>query len=154
MGYFKLGVCTNIGGLIMTLVPSMVFPAVTGVVAAGLAPIHAYWISLMVGHLVVQGSGVSSGAEDDPAVRQAAQIYETLYLGYCAASRTELCLFIGSTCMAVLLWFYIYDIFRGIAALTCHQPKYTSQGCQLCKAHRLCRSKTNQMYEKVGGQTA
>merc|ERR1712224_553849 len=105
-------------------------------------------MGIMAGHFAIQLSGAgSNGSDKDPAMRQAAQTYETLYLGYCAASRTELCLTVGSMCMLVLVGTYVFDIIRSCAAMF-RPPNYDSQGCQLCKAHRLMRSKTNAMYDK------
>merc|ERR1712146_203135 len=149
--FFRCGVCTHLGGLVMVFIPSMIFPTVAAVVAAGLAPIHAYFITIMAGHFAVEISGGSGKSEQDQGVRAAAQTYETLYAGYCAASRTELCLWVGSTCMMVLLWVYIVDILRTIATLTCKPPVYSRQGCQLCRAHQLFRGKSEQLYNKVGG---
>lgn len=150
--YFKCGLCTNLGGLVMVFIPTMVFPSLTGIVAAGLAPIHAYFITIMVGHFAVDASGVASTSNQDADVRAAAQAYETLYLGYCAASRVELCLFVGSMSMIVLFWIYIVDMARGVAAITCKPPNYANAGCQLCRAHRLMRAKKDQgvaMYNQV-----
>jgi hypothetical protein len=133
----------------MVAVPSLIFPGVAGVVAAGLAPIHAYFITIMVGHFAISATGMASNVSDqDKDVREAAAAYETLYLGYCAASRTELCLFVGSTCMLVLFWTYIVDMARSVAALTCRPPNYDNQGCQLCRAHKLIRGKKDEMYDK------
>lgn len=150
--FFKYGICTHIGGLVMVFIPSMIFPTVAGVVAAGLAPIHAYFITIIVGHAAVSLSGAATKTDEDPAVRKAAEAYETLYAGYCAASRTELCLAVGSVCMMVLLWVYIVDILRALASLTCKPPDYNRQGCQLCRAHQLFRSKSDQLYNTVGAQ--
>lgn len=158
--YFMSGLCANVMGLGMVAVPSMIYPSVTGIVAAGLTPIHAYFITIMVGHVAVEVSGATSNStSNDPAVKMAADAYETLYEGYCAASRTELCLFVGSSCMLVLVGAYIFDILRSLTALTCMKPNYATTGCQLCKAHRLARKKkdqvaefTNQQYNRVAPQ--
>lgn len=131
-GHFKKGICANFAGLVMVAVPAMVFPSVTAVVAAGLAPIHAYFITIMAGHFAIELSG-STANTSDPGVKAAADTYETLYLGYCAASRTELCLTVGSLSMMVLVGTYIFDILRSVAALSCYPPKIPAPGCQLCK---------------------
>lgn len=151
-GLFRCGIFANLGGLVMVAVPAMVFPSVAGIVAAGLAPIHAYFITIMVGHFAVEATGATSNTTDDPAVREAAKTYETLYLGYCAASRTELCLTIGSFCMLVLVGVYVFDIVRSAGHL-CMGPDYTNKGCQLCRCHRWAKKKkeqAGQLYDQVG----
>jgi hypothetical protein len=150
-GLWKTGIFFNIGGLVMVAVPSMIFPSVTAVVSAGLAPIHAYFITIMAAHFAVEVSGAASnGSEGDPGVKEAAQTYETLYLGYCAASRTELCLFVGSTCMMILVGTYIFDTMRSVAALTCTKPDYTAPGgCEMCKVWRRGKKAKDGLYNKV-----
>jgi len=133
-GFFRCAICLHLGGLFAVALPSLMFPAAAAAVAAGLAPIHAYFITIMVGHFAVSLSGAAANTSDmDPAVREAAETYETLYLGYCAASRVELCLWIGSSAMVVLFWYYLLDIGRNVW-MHCSPPQYenSTKGCQLC----------------------
>ncbi|CAL1142204.1 unnamed protein product [Cladocopium goreaui] len=107
-------------GAVVVWLPSLFFPSVSVAVATGLAPIHAYFISITVGHIAISVSGAESGTS---TANKAAHIYQVLYQGYCAASRVELCLSIGSMALLLLFWCFVADIVRIIASMTCWKSK-------------------------------
>ncbi|CAK9016194.1 unnamed protein product [Durusdinium trenchii] len=125
-------------GAVIVWLPSWLFPSISLAVAAGLAPIHAYFISITVGHLAISVSGAESGAS---ATSKAAHIYKVLYQGYCAASRVELCLSVGSISLLLLFWCFVLDVFRIIASVSCWQPKLDVQGSQLWQMFQQWRER-------------
>lgn len=141
--HVKRTICFHVGGVVAVSLPALMFPVAAASVAAFMAPVHAYFISIMVGHFAISLTGAASNTSNqDPGVRQAAQAYETFYLGYCAASRVELCLWIGSTAMVVLFWFYLIDIGRNFWLLW-SPPEVElleGTGCQLCALRDCGRS--------------
>jgi hypothetical protein len=139
-GYFKCGICIDVVGLVAVAAPSVAFASLAGIVAAGLAPIHAYFITIMVAHAGVSLSGVAS---TNSTGGEAARAYETLYLGYCAASRVELCLTTGSFCMMALFWVYVFDIGRNFFSWCVRPPNYPVSGCQLCNFRNSMKTQNN-----------
>ncbi|CAE7558952.1 unnamed protein product [Symbiodinium natans] len=107
-------------GTVIVWFPSLLFPSLSLAVAAGMAPIHAYFISITAGHIVISVSGADSG---NSTANKAAHMYQVLYEGYCAASRVELCLSIGGVALLLLFWCFVADILRIIASLTCWRSK-------------------------------
>eukprot|EP00434_Breviolum_minutum_P017310 symbB.v1.2.015280.t1/scaffold1136.1/size135929/8 len=107
-------------GAVVVWLPSWFFPSISLAVAAGLAPIHAYFISITAGHLAISISGADSGTS---TANKAAHLFQVLYTGYCAASRVELCLTIGSISLLLLFWCFVIDILRIISAMTCWRSK-------------------------------
>lgn len=119
--FFRYAAMMDLAGGILVAIPSMIFPGVTAVVSAGLAPIHAYWIALMVGHVVINAANTSSADEHTAKVTE---VYNNLYAGYCAASRTELCLGIGTFGLVALFWVFVVDLACSSARITCWKPDY------------------------------
>merc|ERR1711970_998331 len=116
-------------GMILSAATSIPFASIWGVVSVALAPIHAYFITIMVGHVAVSAVNYTSGGEnnvsaEDDNVRTAAEVYNTLYLGYCACSRVELCLTIGTLCLWCLGFFYTVDLVRNVCSTYCTIPHY------------------------------
>lgn len=158
--WFRYAAMSDLVGGALNLVPSIYFPGLAAAVAAGLAPIHAYYFTILLGHAVLQVANTteSSGGDNpndhtDDVVRNAAYLENVLYKGYCAASQVELCLTVGSTCMTCLSITYMGDILRNVAAMVCHKPQYEKisgsqlgilcrKGYKRCQAHR-------QQYEQL-----
>eukprot|EP00930_Biecheleria_cincta_P065320 TRINITY_DN51089_c0_g1_i1.p1 TRINITY_DN51089_c0_g1~~TRINITY_DN51089_c0_g1_i1.p1 ORF type:complete len:304 (-),score=57.16 TRINITY_DN51089_c0_g1_i1:29-898(-) len=114
----------DVFGTIIVWIPSIYFPGLTVLVAAGLAPIHAYFISIMMGHFAISASDAAAGSD---GVGIAAYTYEILYQGYCAASRLELCLTIGSFSMLLVFWVFLFDFCRNLMSMSCWRPRYDQQ---------------------------
>eukprot|EP00931_Biecheleriopsis_adriatica_P104828 TRINITY_DN79446_c0_g1_i1.p1 TRINITY_DN79446_c0_g1~~TRINITY_DN79446_c0_g1_i1.p1 ORF type:complete len:276 (-),score=52.04 TRINITY_DN79446_c0_g1_i1:97-924(-) len=127
------GILDILGG-VTVWIPSIYFPGLAAVVAAGLAPIHAYFIGIMLGHFAIR----ASHADDSGSrVRDAAYLYEVLYQGYCAASRVELCLTVGSVCMILLFWLCLLDLCRNVVSTTCWRPRCEPLGSQRLQCQQL-----------------
>eukprot|EP00746_Dinoflagellata_sp_MGD_P085026 gnl/MRDRNA2_/MRDRNA2_33692_c0_seq1.p1 gnl/MRDRNA2_/MRDRNA2_33692_c0~~gnl/MRDRNA2_/MRDRNA2_33692_c0_seq1.p1 ORF type:complete len:293 (+),score=53.79 gnl/MRDRNA2_/MRDRNA2_33692_c0_seq1:80-958(+) len=128
-------------GVVVVWIPSLVFPGIAAIVSAAMVPIHAYYFTLLATYAGAKVANYSHGGGEDSqkskeAIDKAAKIFETVYQGYCAASRVEQCLGIGSICLLSLFWVYLFDIGRAIVSICCVQPKYgeISEGIQLCHA--------------------
>jgi len=121
----------------VVLLPSIYYPGVTAVVTAGMAPIHVYFLAIVAGHIAIKVSDADSG---DEGLNRAAYTYEILYQGYCAASRVELCLTVGSIAIFVLLWVYILDFVRNLASILFWKPRYNADGSQILLAYRRMRA--------------
>ncbi|CAJ1347476.1 unnamed protein product, partial [Effrenium voratum] len=74
---------------------------------------------------------VTGGESGDGAMNKAAHLYEVLYQGYCAVSRVELCLTIGSISLVLLFWVFVADLARNVVSSTCWQPRCEGRGSQL-----------------------
>lgn len=154
-GWFRRAVCYELVGGAVNFVPALWFPGVAAVVAAGLAPIHAYFITITVTHVGLQVANVTESNDDsshtDDAIRNAAYLEEILYKGYCAASRVELCLFVGSLAMNCLTFVFLFDMVRNVSAITCYKPKYAQiLGSQLRLVCNKGRGKYTALRETGG----
>lgn len=128
--WFRCAMLFDLVGLLLSGATSIPFAAIWGTVSVALAPIHAYFITIMIGHLAVTAVNYTSGEEsnataDDDNVRTAAQVYNTLYMGYCACSRVELCLTVGTMCLWLVGGIYVFDLLRNLCAVYgCFKPHY------------------------------
>lgn len=135
--WFCCAAMMDVLSVLIVWVPSLIFPGLAAIVAAGLAPIHAYFITIMVGHYGMKAANSTNGDDGDGNLHMAAHAEEILYAGYAAASRVELCLGIGSACLLSLFWVFIVDAIRNIVTMTCWRPEIRQvDGSQLIKAAR------------------
>jgi len=150
--FFKFAAVVDFAGLLAVWVPSLIFPALAATVDAGMAPIHAYWITITVGHYGMRALNTSDSGDEH--MQKVTEIEEVLYQGYCAASRLSICLTVGSISMILLFWLYLFDMGRNISAVTCWKPNYnqTEQGLQILRIRRMLR-KRYRNYMRVKNNT-
>lgn len=133
----------------------MVYPGVAAVVTTAMTPIYAYWIAITAGQV---GMWIANSTSDNKDVATGAKVMSTLYQGYSAAYRVNLCLVVGGMCLVALFWVFIVDAIRNLVSVTCFRPQYDMilDGCQMCHARRACQQRLCGADDKEsdGGETS
>lgn len=144
--HFSWALCYETAGFLVTVCCLPLFTPLAATVAAAMAPINAYWITLAAVHVGMTVANYSAGGEnnhttEDDNMRVAAETYNVVYLGYCAGARLELCLFVATVMLNVLVVLYICDFCRNVGS----SPNRVLEKICFCEAFGKCRPN----YEKM-----
>jgi len=136
---WRYAMYADIIGFLVNIVPAFVLPGVAAAVDAALAPVHAWFITIMVVHVGTKVANVTSDAQDQ-GTHTAAEVEGIVYGAYSAVSRVQLCITVGSFSMLAVCVVFAIDIFRSLMAIYCHTPDYNkASGSQLAKSYATVR---------------
>jgi len=136
--WFCCAAMADVVGALVVWVPSLLFPEIAVYASGGMEVVHAYYWSIVAGHLGAEAANWTSGARHR-GVSDASTVVDTLYNGYCAASKVELSLAVGSFCLLGLFWVLLLDAVRNLVTISVWKPDYEHiEGVQLSRACRNC----------------